>query len=161
MSAVRDERGLGALLLVLAGLAWWSSLDRMQGMDAVPWTRLGTLGWFLGLWVVMMAAMMLPSAIPAVALYGGLARDLTPLPALLFATGYLAVWAAAGLVAFGLAAVAVWSRPPTSSRRSRTRASPGADPRSPCSWAPGVPASSAASGSGSRAESGASDAAGP
>ena len=106
MSAVRNERGLGALLLVLAGLAWWSSLDRMQGMDAGPWTGLGTLGWFLGLWVVMMAAMMLPSAIPAVALYGGLARDRTPLSALFFATGYLAVWAAAGLVAFGLAAVA-------------------------------------------------------
>jgi len=106
MSAVRNERGLGALLLVLAGLAWWSSLDRMQGMDAGPWTRLGTLGWFLGLWVVMMAAMMLPSAIPAVALYGGLATDRTTLPALLFVGGYLAVWAAAGLVAFGLAAVA-------------------------------------------------------
>src|SRR5947207_8292305 len=103
MSAVRNERGLGALLLVLAGLAWWSSLDRMQGMDAGPWTRLGTLGWFLGVWSVMMAAMMLPSAIPAVALYTGLARDRKAVAALLFTSGYLAVWATVGLAAFGVA----------------------------------------------------------
>ena len=104
MSAVRAERGFVVLLLGLAGLAWWSSIDRMQGMDAGPWTGLGTLGWFLGLWIVMMAAMMLPSAVPAVALYGRLARDRRQLASAAFAVGYLAVWAAAGLVAFGLAA---------------------------------------------------------
>jgi predicted metal-binding membrane protein len=73
-------------------------------MDAGPWTGLGTLGWFLGLWVVMMAAMMLPSAIPAVALYGSIARDRARLASILFVAGYLAVWATAGLVAFALAA---------------------------------------------------------
>ena len=41
----------------------------MQGMDAGPWTALGTFGWFLGVWVVMMAAMMFPSVAPTVALY--------------------------------------------------------------------------------------------
>ena len=75
MSAARAEGGLVVLLLGAAGLAWWSSVDRMQGMDSGPWTGLGTLGWFLGLWIVMMAAMMLPSAIPTVALYGSLAKD--------------------------------------------------------------------------------------
>jgi len=104
MSTTRTEGALVALLLGLAGLAWWSSVDRMQGMDGGPWTALGTLGWFLGLWTVMMAAMMLPSAIPTVALYGSLAKDRTRLSALLFVAGYLAVWAAAGLVAFALAA---------------------------------------------------------
>jgi predicted metal-binding membrane protein len=104
MAAARAERGLVFLLLALAGLAWWSSVDRMQGMDAGPWTRLGTLGWFLGLWVVMMAAMMLPSAIPTVTLYGSLARERAKLAAVLFVAGYLAVWAAAGVVAFALAA---------------------------------------------------------
>jgi len=104
MAAARAERGLVVLLLGLAGLAWWSSVDRMQGMDAGPWTRLGTLGWFLGLWVVMMAAMMLPSAIPTVTLYGSLAKERAKLAAVLFVAGYLAVWAAAGLVAFALAA---------------------------------------------------------
>jgi predicted metal-binding membrane protein len=103
MGAARTERGLVVVLLGLAGVAWWSSVGRMQGMDAGPWAGLGALGWFLGLWIVMMAAMMLPSAIPTVALYGSLARDRTQLASVLFVAGYLAVWAAAGLVAFALA----------------------------------------------------------
>ena len=103
MAAARAERGLVVLLLGAAGLAWWSSVDRMQGMDAGPWTGLGTLGWFLGLWIVMMAAMMLPSAIPTVTLYGSLARERRHLASVLFVAGYLAVWAAAGVVAFALA----------------------------------------------------------
>ena len=106
MKAVRAQGGLVALLLALAAVSWWSTLDRMEGMDAGPWSALGTLGWFLGLWVVMMAAMMLPSAIPTVALYAGLARERAQLGALLFVAGYIVVWAAAGLAAFGLDAVA-------------------------------------------------------
>jgi predicted metal-binding membrane protein len=105
VSIGRTQGGLVALLLALAAASWWSALDRMDGMDAGPWTALGTLGWFLGLWIVMMAAMMLPSAIPTVALYGSLARDRTRVGALLFVVGYLAVWTAAGLAAFGLASV--------------------------------------------------------
>jgi predicted metal-binding membrane protein len=103
MGAARTERGLVVLLLGLAGLAWWSSVDRMQGMGSGPWTGLGTVGWFLGIWVVMMAAMMLPSAIPTVTLYGSLAKERRHLASVAFAAGYLAVWAAAGLVAFALA----------------------------------------------------------
>jgi predicted metal-binding membrane protein len=34
-------------------------------MDAGPGTDLGGLGWYLGIWVTMTAAMMLPSAVPA------------------------------------------------------------------------------------------------
>ena len=41
----------------------------MAGMDEGPGTGLGALGWFLGVWVVMMAAMMFPSVAPTVALY--------------------------------------------------------------------------------------------
>src|SRR3954454_7667278 len=59
--AVRSQLGLVALLFALGGLAWWSTVDRMAGMDAGPGTDLGALGWFLGVWVVMMAAMMFPS----------------------------------------------------------------------------------------------------
>jgi predicted metal-binding membrane protein len=103
MSVARAEGGAVALLLALAATSWWSTADRMQGMDAGPWTGLGPLAWFLGIWVVMMAAMMLPSAAPAVAAYAGLARERAPLAPLLFVAGYLAVWAAAGLAAFALA----------------------------------------------------------
>jgi predicted metal-binding membrane protein len=104
MSVARTQGGLLAVLAALAAASWWSTLDHMKGMDAGPWTALGTLGWFLAVWVVMMAAMMLPSVIPTVALYGRLARSRTRLSALLFVTGYLAVWAGAGAAAFGLAA---------------------------------------------------------
>ena len=46
----------------------------MRGMDNGPWTGLGTFGWFLGVWVVMMAAMMFPSVAPTVALYSRMSR---------------------------------------------------------------------------------------
>jgi predicted metal-binding membrane protein len=72
----------------------------MRGMDDGPWTGLGALGWFLGVWVVMMAAMMLPSVAPTVALYSRMTRKRAPLSPLLFAGGYLVVWAGAGVVAF-------------------------------------------------------------
>ena len=50
----------------------------MQGMDNGPWTGLGTLGWFVAVWVVMMAAMMFPSVAPTVALYSRMTRPAFP-----------------------------------------------------------------------------------
>ena len=91
-----------ALLLALAALAWWSTVDRMAGMDAGPGTDLGALGWFLGVWVVMMAAMMFPSLAPTVALYARMTRRRGLSRPLLFTAGYLLVWGAAGLGAYGL-----------------------------------------------------------
>jgi predicted metal-binding membrane protein len=76
----------------------------MQGMDQGPWTGLGTLGWFVGVWVVMMAAMMLPSVAPTVALYSRMTRRRSPLSPLLFAASYLVTWAGAGLCAYAVAA---------------------------------------------------------
>jgi predicted metal-binding membrane protein len=101
-SASRARAGLIALLLALAVVAWWSTADRMSGMDDGPGTALGALGWFLGVWVVMMAAMMFPSVAPTVALYAQMARRRAPVAPLLFAAGYLVTWAAAGLLAYGL-----------------------------------------------------------
>jgi predicted metal-binding membrane protein len=101
-AAVRTRLGLVALLLALAGLAWWWTADRMAGMDAGPGSDLGTLGWFVGVWVVMMAAMMLPSASPTVALYARMTRRRGLSRPLLFTSGYLFVWAAAGVAAYGL-----------------------------------------------------------
>jgi predicted metal-binding membrane protein len=101
-AAVRSRLGLVALLLALAGLAWWSTADRMAGMDAGPGTDLGALGWFLGVWVVMMAAMMLPSMAPTAALYARMTRRRGLDQPLLFAGAYLLVWAAAGLLAYGV-----------------------------------------------------------
>src|SRR3954471_10220734 len=74
-AAARAHLGLIALLFALAGVAWWSTADRMSGMDAGPGTDLGAVGWFLGVWMVRMAAMMFPSAAPTVALYGRMSRS--------------------------------------------------------------------------------------
>ena len=102
LDAARARLGLVALLLALAALAWWSSADRMAGMDAGPGTALGALGWFLGIWVVMMAAMMFPSLAPTAALYTTMTRRHGLSRPLLFTAAYLFVWGAAGLVAYGL-----------------------------------------------------------
>jgi predicted metal-binding membrane protein len=100
--AARSRLALIALLFALAAVAWWSTAQRMDGMDEGPGTDLGALGWFLGVWVVMMAAMMFPSVSPTIALYARMADRRRPGAPLLFAAGYLITWTAAGLVAYGL-----------------------------------------------------------
>jgi predicted metal-binding membrane protein len=101
-AAVRARLGLVLVLVGLTAVAWWSTADRMVGMDAGPGTDLGALGWFLGIWVVMMAAMMLPSLAPTVALYAKMTRRRATSRPLLFTSGYLLVWGGAGLGAYGL-----------------------------------------------------------
>jgi predicted metal-binding membrane protein len=98
--AMRSRLGLVVLLFALAGVGWWWTAHQMRGMDAGPWSALGGFGWFLGVWVVMMAAMMLPSVAPTVALYSRMTRDRSGLLSLMFVGGYLLTWAAAGVAAF-------------------------------------------------------------
>jgi predicted metal-binding membrane protein len=87
------------LLVGGAAVAWAFTVERMRGMDAGPGTDLGSLGWYLGIWLTMTVAMMLPSAVPAAAHLARLARrELT----VLFVAGYLAVWTVYGLAAYGL-----------------------------------------------------------
>jgi predicted metal-binding membrane protein len=100
------ELGLVALLVVLAGAAWVLTGDRMADMDAGPGTDLGGLGWFVGVWVTMMAAMMFPSVTPMVLTHARIERGrdrgrtgLTGATAL-FVAGYLAAWATAGLLGY-------------------------------------------------------------
>ncbi|GAA1963424.1 DUF2182 domain-containing protein [Nocardioides panacihumi] len=106
-AAVRARIGLVAALFALAALGWVWSVSAMRGMDAGPWSGLGSLSWFLGLWVVMMAAMMFPSVAPTIALYTRATRSTSPLSPWLFAGGYLVTWAAAGVVAYVIGAGAV------------------------------------------------------
>ncbi|MDQ6822565.1 MAG: DUF2182 domain-containing protein [Actinomycetota bacterium] len=100
--AVRSRLGVTSMLLIAAGVAWWSTDARMAGMDVGPGTGLGTLGWFSGVWAVMMAAMMLPSLAPTAAVYATLTRRREPSRWLLFSGGYLLVWSAAGVIAYAL-----------------------------------------------------------
>ena len=87
------------VLVAGAVAAWVITIDRMRGMDAGPGTDLGGLWWYLGIWVTMTAAMMLPSAAPAARHVAGPAGFV---PTLLFTAGYLAVWSAYGLMAYGV-----------------------------------------------------------
>jgi predicted metal-binding membrane protein len=101
--AARARLGLVAVLFGLAAAGWWWTIGRMRGMDAGPWTALGSFGFFLGVWLVMMGAMMLPSVAPTLALYSCMTGKRRPAAPFLFAAGYLVTWAAGGLVAFSLA----------------------------------------------------------
>ena len=102
-AAARVRVGLIALLFVLAALGWWWIARQMQGMDGGAWTELGTFAWFVGVWVMMMAAMMFPSVAPTVALYSKLTRSRSLTAPLVFTSGYLLVWSAVGVLAFALA----------------------------------------------------------
>jgi predicted metal-binding membrane protein len=100
---------VAAVLLGAALVAWIVTLERMRGMDAGPGTDLGGLGWFLGVWVTMMAAMMLPAAAPMVLVFHrvsgdrpGRATASPPVATAAFVAGYLAAWAAYGLAAYGV-----------------------------------------------------------
>jgi predicted metal-binding membrane protein len=98
-----------ATFLLAAALATWIvAIERMRGMDAGPGTDLGTLGWYVGVWVTMMAAMMLPSVVPMAVIFGRVSRDRTArhqeafVPTWIFLAGYLAAWTVVGLAAYGI-----------------------------------------------------------
>jgi len=101
-----------ALLVPLVGvvvLAWLIAGDRMAGMDEGAFTDPGAFGFYVSLWVVMMAAMMLPSAAPMVVVHAAVERRKRevgrvthPGATLAFAGGYLLAWTAYGVLAYGL-----------------------------------------------------------
>ena len=94
----RQAARAGALLGV-ALACWIVAVQRMWGMDAGPGTDPGAFVWFIGLWVTMMAAMMLPAAAPAALLY---ARIRAGAPTSVFVLGYLLAWTAYGVAAYAV-----------------------------------------------------------
>ena len=91
------------VLLVLAGVAWIATIVWILALDMS--LEAGTMGLSIGefvvMWTLMMAAMMLPAISPLVTMYArsvqGSASALTA-----FGAGYLVVWAATGVVAYVL-----------------------------------------------------------
>ena len=75
----------------------------MHGMSMGDRFSVGSLGFFVVLWVLMMAAMMFPSVAPTVALYSRMGGERTPFSAVVFAAGYLVTWTGAGVLAFSIA----------------------------------------------------------
>ena len=88
---LRTESASTGALLLIVGAAWLVSVWRMTGMEMG--TGLGSLPFFAVTWTVMMASMMLPSALPA-------ALGLDGIAPLGFAASYVAVWSLVGLSVF-------------------------------------------------------------
>jgi predicted metal-binding membrane protein len=106
-AAAREALPGWIALLVVAALAWRRTLADAAMMGDAPGTMGMPLVPFLVMWVPMMAAMMLPAITPAGTLWvRSIARAESRVRRLArlvtFAGGYLAVWAAAGVLAFAL-----------------------------------------------------------
>jgi predicted metal-binding membrane protein len=87
--------------LGVAAACWVAAAEQMQGMDMGTETTLGSFPFFLGVWALMMAAMMLPGSLPAVLDFTRVQRRTLAAP--FFAASYVAVW-----TVFGLAVYAVY-----------------------------------------------------
>ena len=114
--------GVSALLFAASAavtIAWCASMSAMGEMPmpggwtmSMAWMRMPGQTWpgaaasFLGMWVVMMAAMMLPSLVPMLWRYrravGGRAGRVSGRLTALVGVGYFFVWTAFGVAAFPL-----------------------------------------------------------
>jgi predicted metal-binding membrane protein len=98
-------RATYVVLVVITAAAWahvlWTAwTDDMAGMDMVLPLGVSDAAAYVVGWGIMMAAMMLPSASPMIALYAATQRSRRPsgrLPVALFTLVYLAVWTATGV----------------------------------------------------------------
>lgn len=111
MTASAFSRAPGATgpamaILIAAAFAWVGTVIWAQEMGVMPGTMGMTLIAFVVMWTLMMAAMMLPSAMPMISLYAATIRT-TRWPRMsLFGSGYLLAWAVSGIPAFVLAWIA-------------------------------------------------------
>jgi predicted metal-binding membrane protein len=97
-----------ALLLILAAGAWAATVAIARGMAGMTGTMGLGLAAFVPVWTLMMAAMMLPSVAPTASLYAKTVQSNRTARVAGLVVGYLAVWAAAGLPAYGLARLTGW-----------------------------------------------------
>jgi predicted metal-binding membrane protein len=107
----RDRLVILGGLFLLALLAWIyivrlagaMSAHEAMAMPRLQGWNLGETGWLAVMWVVMMIAMMLPSATPAILLFAGFTRRKSGAagakPAAAFTLGYILAWTAFGVLA--------------------------------------------------------------
>ena len=98
----RRDSVVGVVLLVAAA-AWTLTLVLARGMAGMQGTMGLALPAFVGVWLLMMVAMMLPAVSPVARLYTRTMPTPRTVRVSAFLCGYLLVWTAAGLPAFGLA----------------------------------------------------------
>jgi predicted metal-binding membrane protein len=105
-SVSRLNLGFGGALLALAAAAWYLLVVQSTAMGMAMSISIPV---YLGIWVTMLAAMMLPATAPLAVAYGRVAqaRGGGRLAALPFSAGYMLLWTAAGLVPLG---VFIWTR---------------------------------------------------
>ena len=100
-----------AFLLIAAAAAWVATVALARGMAGMSGMT-GTMGLglvaFVPAWTLMMAAMMLPSVTPVATLYARTVQGNQTTRIAGLVAGYLAVWAVAGLPAYGLARLGGW-----------------------------------------------------
>ncbi|WP_049622630.1 DUF2182 domain-containing protein [Frateuria defendens] len=124
LATARGLLGIPALLFAASAALTIHQCIAMSAMGGMPmpggwtmsmaWMRMGGQGWpgsaasFLGMWVVMMVAMMLPSLVPVLGRYRRAVGDAGGLRggslAALAGVGYFVVWTALGLAVFPLGA---------------------------------------------------------
>src|SRR6266496_1774502 len=97
MTSARTAATTAALsaTLGLAAASWVVAVRQMDGMDMGVATDRESFAFFVAAWLPMMAAMMLPGAVPAVVRCARAKGRLRAAP--LFAGSYLAVWTVVGL----------------------------------------------------------------
>lgn len=125
MVSDRGFLGVSALLFAASAAATIGCCVSMPAADGMPmpggwtlsmaWMRMPGQSWpgvaaaFLGMWMPMMAAMMLPSLVPMLRRYrravGGAGTTRLGRLTALVGAGYFAVWAAIGAAAFPLGAI--------------------------------------------------------
>lgn len=86
--------------------SWLAVVPLMSRMDTGPGADLGSFPLFVGVWVTMTAAIMLPAALPMVLLFERVGRGKRAAggaapPTWLFVASYLAVWTLVGAAAYG------------------------------------------------------------
>lgn len=102
----RGSLGPSTVILIAAALAWLGTIIWAQDMGVMPGTMGMTLAAFVVMWTLMMAAMMLPSAMPMITLYIRTIQSNRWPRMTAFTGGYILAWAAAGIPAFILAWIA-------------------------------------------------------
>jgi predicted metal-binding membrane protein len=104
MNSVKDTAHVRTIAvastLAVAAACWVVAIRQMVGMNMGVASQLGSFRFFVVLWAVMMAAMMLPGTIPTVSRRAEASGQLSVIPP--FLVSYLAVWTLVGLIVFAL-----------------------------------------------------------